>query len=57
MKSIDELQAAIQRLGAIRMKFNEQFSKSLERTTESLREIAALPAFREAIHLAVPRPG
>jgi hypothetical protein len=49
MKSIDELQAAVQRLDAVRAKFNEQFSKSSERTTESVREIASLPAFREAI--------
>ncbi|HEY2915105.1 MAG TPA: lantibiotic dehydratase [Candidatus Angelobacter sp.] len=49
MKSIDELQAAVKRVGAVREQFNEQFSKSSKRTTESIREIAALPEFREAI--------
>jgi hypothetical protein len=49
LKSVDELAAAVRHLGAVRARFNEQFSKSLEQTTESIRWIAGLPLFREAI--------
>ena len=49
LKSIDELAATVQHLDTVRARFNEQFSKSLEQTTESIRWIAGLPDFREAI--------
>lgn len=49
LKSVDELAAALRHLDAVRARFNEQFSKSLEETTESIRSIASLPDFREAV--------
>ena len=49
LKSVDELADAVRHLGAVRARFNEQFSKSLEQTTESIRGIAGLPLFREAV--------
>lgn len=49
LNSIDELEAAVQRRDKARDRFNKQFSQSLAQTTESIREIAALPDFREAV--------
>lgn len=49
VKSIKELAAAVEHLNTVRSRFNEQFSKSTQQTTESIRGIAGLPQFREAV--------
>jgi hypothetical protein len=49
VKSIGEFVTALEHLKTVRTRFNEQFSIASEQTTESIRWIAGLPQFREAV--------
>ena len=46
---MEDFKAALQRVGEVRAHFNEKFSQLEGQTSDSIREIASLPAFREAL--------
>ncbi|HEX3156409.1 MAG TPA: lantibiotic dehydratase [Candidatus Angelobacter sp.] len=49
VKSIHEFAAAVDHLKRVRAQYDQQFSNSLEETSEAIRWIAGLPQFREAV--------
>jgi hypothetical protein len=49
LDSIPTFEEAIQKLARLRHNFEAAFLRASEQTTESVRDIAALPAFREAL--------
>ncbi len=48
-ESVAEIEVSQRRLAAARVRLNEEYLKSSAQTTESIREIARLPEFREAL--------
>ena len=47
--SLETFESALRKAGEVRAHFDEKFSQLVEQTSDSIREIASLPAFREAI--------